>query len=215
MKTTVYLIRHAEAEGNVKRVFQGSMDAKLSETGYLQLYKLAERCRSIPFDAIYSSPLTRACETAKAAGKHRGLPLIKADGLREIDGGDLEGRPFAQIPELFPGQWDIWESCPHLFAGIHGESMRSVYDRMVHTVLSVVRQNRGKTVGIVSHGCALRNFMVFAHQESFEHLKDMPWCANTGMSRVDFDGNLNPTVVFECDSSHLNETLANPALGTR
>ena len=62
--TTIYLIRHAEAEGNVYRVYQGQHDTLLTETGKLQAQALGERFRDVHVDAVYSSDLYRAAATA-------------------------------------------------------------------------------------------------------------------------------------------------------
>ena len=55
--TTIYLVRHCEAMGNINRIFQGHTDEEISENGRMQLERLAERFRGIHLDAVYSSPL--------------------------------------------------------------------------------------------------------------------------------------------------------------
>ena len=89
MVTTLYLIRHCEALGNINDTFQGSIDEDITEKGAKQLEKLAERCRKLTFDVIYSSPLIRAYKTAEAANKYHGLPIIKDKDFEEINGGEL------------------------------------------------------------------------------------------------------------------------------
>ena len=64
--TTLYLIRHAEAEGNLYRIAQGQCDSIITDRGYQQIAALAERFRDEPIDAVYSSDLTRTCITAGA-----------------------------------------------------------------------------------------------------------------------------------------------------
>ena len=100
--TTIYLIRHCEAAGNVGRRFQGHIDADITENGRRQLELLAERFRELPLDAVYSSPLLRARLTAEAVNRHHGLPVMLDDRLMEINGGLWEGRPWAELPALFP-----------------------------------------------------------------------------------------------------------------
>ena len=88
MVTTLYLVRHAEAEGNVREFFQGNTDTALTEKGRRQLDCLAERFRDVPLDAVYTSPFQRALQTAEAVNRHHGLPLHQEFALREINGGD-------------------------------------------------------------------------------------------------------------------------------
>ena len=73
--TKIYLIRHAEAEGNLYRVYQGQYDTLLTETGMLQVQALGERFRDIHVDAVYSSDLYRAACTAVVICRMKGLPL--------------------------------------------------------------------------------------------------------------------------------------------
>ncbi|PWL71626.1 MAG: histidine phosphatase family protein [Clostridiales bacterium] len=203
--TTVYLIRHAQAEGNEKRLFQGHYNGAVSEMGWRQLDQLAEYCRDLPLGAVYSSPLTRAVETAKAVNRYHGLPLQLRDGLIEINGGDWEGKPWDCFPVDYPEQNRNWEQFPWLFEAPNGETMRQVYDRIVKTVLEIVRENPGKTVAIVSHGCAIRNFLTFAKGLPVEGISQVGWCDNTAISKITFDAELHPTLVFANRTEHLAE----------
>lgn len=205
MVTTVYLIRHAQAEGNEKRLFQGHYDGAVSEMGWRQLDQLAEYCRDLPLEAVYSSPLTRAVETAKAVNRYHGLPLQLREGLIEINGGDWEGKPWDCFPVDYPEQNRNWEQFPWLFEAPNGETMRQVYDRVVKAVLEIVRENLGKTVAIVSHGCAIRNFLTFAKGLPVEGISQVGWCDNTAISKITFDAELHPTLEFANSSAHLAE----------
>ncbi len=91
MVTKLYLIRHCEALGNINDTFQGSIDEDITDKGQRQLDKLAERCKNIPFDVIYSSPLIRAVKTAQAADRYHGLEIIVDPAFSEINGGEFEG----------------------------------------------------------------------------------------------------------------------------
>ena len=90
--TTVYFIRHGTTDNNVKGVFQGSTNAVLGERGLAQAAALGERFASVPLAAVYSSPLERAMQTARGVCAQLPIQPIPVDGLRQIDGGVLEGR---------------------------------------------------------------------------------------------------------------------------
>ena len=73
--TTIYLIRHAEAEGNLYRIAQGQANSSITDRGERQIQALARRFADIPIDAVYASDLYRTCATASAIYKPKGLPL--------------------------------------------------------------------------------------------------------------------------------------------
>jgi broad specificity phosphatase PhoE len=203
--TRIYLIRHAEAEGNIMRIFHGRHDGDISENGALQLEQLRERCRGLHFDAVYSSPLRRAFKTAQAADYYHGLPIILKDGLIEINGGCWEGCRWDDLPVLYPEENNWWLYEPWNFRVEGGETMKEVYDRIWETVTGIVRENEGLSVCVVSHGCAIRNFLCRAQGRPLEELMEVPWCDNTAISVIDFDEGLKPQITLLNDSSHLDE----------
>lgn len=207
MKTTIVLIRHAQAAGNVRRIFQGRYDGKVSELGYRQLDALARRCRELPFTALYSSPLSRAVETAKAANRFHGLPLQTMDGLLEISGGDWEGKPWDSFPETDPEQNDNWYHHPWRFQAPHGEPMRSVMERMVASMETIVRRHPGETVCVVSHGCAIGCYLNWALGNPFEALSNRLICDNTALNVIVYDDALRPEVLVQNDTSHLDASI--------
>lgn len=206
--TTVYLVRHAQAEGNAKKVFQGTIDSEISDIGRKQLECLKERFKDIPFDAIYSSPKKRAYQTAQIANTYMNHEIRIVPDLCEIDGGDFEGRVWATLCEVFPEEYKYWERDSHLFKAPGGESMRQVYDRMSGAILKIVSENVGKRIVVTSHGCSIRNFLCFAKGWGFEKLDDVDWCDNTAISVIEFDEDLRPNIVIENDAGHLNDDIA-------
>ena len=93
MRTTVYIIRHAEAEGNVYRRCHGQYNALLTTRAYKQLPYLAKRFENVPLAAVYSSDLFRARVTAQAVAEPHHLSVETRPVLREIDMGDWEDIP--------------------------------------------------------------------------------------------------------------------------
>ncbi|MDE6747219.1 MAG: histidine phosphatase family protein, partial [Oscillospiraceae bacterium] len=106
----IYFVRHAEAMGNVQEFFQGRTDCEISERGAKQLEYLAEWFKDVPIERIYSSPLKRTISTAEAVNRHHGLPIIEDERLIEIDGGVWEGKPWAELPVLYPVEYDLWQN---------------------------------------------------------------------------------------------------------
>ena len=103
--TRIYLIRHAEAEGNLYRRLHGWYDSVITENGYRQIAALEERFRDVQIDAVYSSDLFRTCTTARAIYKPKGLELKTRRALREIHVGEWEDLPFAEVVQLYPEEF--------------------------------------------------------------------------------------------------------------
>ena len=94
--TTIYLIRHAEAEGNLYRRIHGWYDALITDNGFAQIAALQRRFQDIPIDAVWSSDLYRTMTTARAVYVPKGLELHTDPGLREVHMGDWEDKPWGE-----------------------------------------------------------------------------------------------------------------------
>lgn len=101
--TTIYLIRHAEAEGNLYRIAQGQANSSITDRGERQIQALARRFADIPIDAVYASDLYRTCATASAIYKPKGLPLHRRRDLREICVGVWGGEDLGRDRPAGPG----------------------------------------------------------------------------------------------------------------
>lgn len=204
----IYFVRHAEAMGNVEEFFQGRTDCEISEKGAKQLELLAERFRDIPIEAIYSSPLKRTIDTAKAVNKYHNLPIELDEGLIEINGGVWEGRPWADLPKLYPAEYNLWQNRMEAFCIAEGEKMTEVFERMKAAVGKIATENQGRTIAVVSHGCALRNYLCHAMGRPISALKDVGWSDNTAVSLVEYDENNVPKIIFKNSNDHLTEELS-------
>lgn len=211
MVTTVYLVRHAEAEGNINETFQGMIDTDVTEKGHRQLDCLAERFRDIPITALYSSPLKRTRATADAVNRYHNLPIQLDASLVEINGGDWEGVAWADLPTRFPDAYQDWQSNMSEFKAPNGETMQEVFARMQKAVCEIAAKHPGETIAVVSHGCALRNFLCFAANDPITKLCDVGWADNTAVSCVTYE-NGAVSLMFKNDASHLPQELSTLAV---
>lgn len=203
LKTTVYFVRHGTTESNIGGRFQGKSDIPLGETGLKQAACLGERFASVPLDAVYTSPLRRAYQTAEGVCAKLNLRPIVCDDLREIDGGVLEGRTNDENIRDYPEVMYAFRSNPSAFAPLHGESAQQVHERVMAAVRQIVRDNPGKSVAIVSHGFALL-CSVGSLGIPFEQLKPQI-LANASVTCVTFEQDGSFEFVFYNDQSHLPE----------
>lgn len=208
MVTRIYLVRHAEAEGNAAEFFQGNIDTSLTDKGLSQLDPLAERFAGIPLDALYFSPYRRTQLTAEAVNRFHDLPMIPEYELREINGGEWEGRAWADLPAAFPESYRQWTQHMAEFEAPSGDTMREVWTRMIEALTRIAGENSGKTAAVVSHGCALRNFLCYAEFGDIERLGDVGWADNTAVSLVEYDSETGWRLIFKNDSSHLPPALS-------
>ncbi len=204
--TRIYIVRHPQAKGNANRIFQGLYNADVTEIGERQLSALAERFKKVEFDVIYTSPLLRAVKTAHAVNKYHNAEIIEYNGIIEINGGDLEAKPWSYFEETYPEKYSEWKNEPYKFVAPKGESMQNVYNRAKESLTDIISKNKGKTVVITSHGCTIRNMFCVLHGLNIESLNDINWVENTGVSLIEIEDN-TAKFVFKNDLLHLPEDI--------
>ncbi len=207
--TKIYLVRHCEAMGNVMRIFQGTTDLDISELGAKQLEFLEQRFKDIKLDRVYSSPLIRTQKTAKAIIGEKTLDIEILQDVIELNGGVVEGKPFIEAFNAIEGLADTWNYHPEDFAPEGGEKMRDAYERIWNAVSTIAKENQGKTVAVATHGGVLRCLNCRLKYGDITKLKDMPWSENTAVTLLNFDKQLNCTVEYFNDVSHLQEEYVN------
>lgn len=202
----IYLVRHCEAEGNRAKIFQGTTDCDISETGAKQLEFLNERFRDIHIDKAYSSPLIRAYKTALAAVDGKGLEVIPDKDFIEIHGGIIEGMSFKKIFSDYAEIERVWIEEPQNFAVEDGEPMRQVYERAKKAIHKIAEdpENSGKTLLVASHGAVTKCLLCYLLYGDVEQLVNVPWANNTAVSLITYDEN-GFTVEFYNDDSHIPE----------
>lgn len=159
--TRIYLIRHAEAEGNLYRRVQGWYDGLVTENGYNQIDALRQRFDSIHVDAVYSSDLFRTKTTARAIYIPKKLELNTCQDLREINMGVLEDMTWAEADRKYPEQL-YWfnQNDPH-FSCPGGETFEQLRQRVSRAIQKIASIHPGETIAVFSHGMAIRNVLAF------------------------------------------------------
>lgn len=185
MKTTIILLRHAQSEGNLHRVYVGHSELPLSPLGLKQAKICAEYIAKggLPRpDAILSSDLIRAFQTALPISLALGLPLLPDPALREIYSGSWEGKSLDDLPVLTPECFRIWREDPANSRPGDGESMRELYRRIGDELDRVVETYRGKTVLLVTHATPIRCLHCRAVFGTVERMAETDWFPNASFT---------------------------------
>ena len=209
--TKIFLIRHAEAEGNVYRRAHGHFDGQITDRGYVQIERLKERFSGEKVDAVYSSDLTRTRVTASSIYEPRNLPLSISDKLREVDMGSWEDTAWGDLEYNDPVMSAHFGRDPALWSVSGSESYENVYTRMTDFIMETARNHDGETIALFSHGFAIRSFFcALMGVESHESHK-VPYCDNTAVALMLYD-NGELAIEYQSDNSHLrneDSTFAN------
>ena len=148
--TKILLARHGETDWNVAEVFRGRIDVELNETGIEQAKLLAEYLSSASVDAVYSSPLKRALQTAEAIASRKKLKVEIAPGLVDLDFGEWQGLSHREVKSKYPELYMQWIDHPGRVKMPGGESLYEVRGRALVVVEDMARKHEG-TVVLVSH----------------------------------------------------------------
>jgi len=152
--TTVYLARHGESDWNVERRWQGHADRPLTDRGREQARELAARLADVHLDAVYSSDLRRAWETADAVAEHHGLEVGQLPELREVDVGSWCGLTRDECAERFPDAFSRWRNGGSGWDD--GESYEEMGERIVAVVQRLAADHPDGAILVVSHGGPIR-----------------------------------------------------------
>ena len=181
MVTRIILVRHGETDWNKEGRYQGQIDTKLSQKGYEQARLLGKGLKNVAIDAIYSSPLSRAYETANSVALHHGLAIEVLDGLTEINHGKWEGLLSDEVRLEWGSLVDMWQNEPHQVLMPEGEDLERVQKRAVEALYKIVEENPGKTVLVASHDAtnkALLSHILETELKNFWQLKQDNTCIN-------------------------------------
>jgi broad specificity phosphatase PhoE len=151
----IVLMRHGRTDWNDAHRFQGRTDIPLNDKGLAQAEKTADRLAKWPVDAVYTSPMIRACQTAQPIANRHGRKPIVLNDLVEVDFGPWENQSFENIRCQYPDLMRKWMKDPFFRAPEGAETWESIRIR-AERAIEVVLREEGKRVVVVSHGGIMR-----------------------------------------------------------
>ncbi len=198
----IFVIRHGETESNQQGLIQGNIDSRLTPLGVRQSQLIAEELKGADIDFIFSSPASRARQTAQPLAIPRSLPIAIVPGLREREYGIYEGKTLQEIKSTHPELFATGSEKIDLDAKPKdGESLREVAGRVVPFVDRLKAHLKNQTVAIVAHGivnkiiigelidCSLEN--IGAYRQSNACINEILFKKGKGkLIRLDYTGHL-------------------------
>jgi broad specificity phosphatase PhoE len=176
-----YLLRHGETDANVARRFAGWSDDHLNDRGRQQCVDLADRLAGEGIEAVYTSPVRRAVETAEILAGQLGARVRTVHDLREIDVGPWKGLTEDEVVAAWPTEYAAWRDAPHrlqlsgreALSDVQGRALEAL-DQMAHARLSASEA----PVLVVSHLAALRVLWLAATGRALAEYQDVaaPHC---------------------------------------
>ena len=174
--TTILLVRHGQTPTTGKVLPGRAKGLHLADEGRVQAEIAAERIGALgSVDAVYSSPLERAKETAAPISRALGLRTRIDRGLFECDFGDWTGRELKKLHKL--PEWRTVQSAPSTFRFPNGESFTEMQTRMVSTLDRLRQQHPGGTIVCVSHADTIKAAVAHAlgtHIDLFQRIVISP-----------------------------------------
>ncbi|CAM3616332.1 histidine phosphatase family protein [Marinicrinis lubricantis] len=190
--TQIGFIRHGITDWNMAKRAQGHSDIPLNETGRSQARALAQRLREEQWDALYSSDLSRAKETAEIVGQALGLSVHTDTRLREMYCGEIEGTTVEERIERWGEGWH------ELSLGVEKEP--SISDRGLSFAAYVAEKHPNQRVLVVSHGALIGYTLkrLIPHVNTEEHLH------NTSITKVYWQDDRWECELYNC-AKHVND----------
>jgi probable phosphoglycerate mutase len=181
----VLLLRHAETDWNRERRFQGRRDIPLSATGREQAESAARLLAATPLAAVWSSPLSRARETATLIAAPHRLAVQVEEALTEMDFGEWVGLTRDEVKARFPDALSAWAETPQAARWPGAETLDQVRARALAGLERLRAAHQGQTICLVSHGITSRVLILEALGLGPDRLWSLQ-ISSTGISELEF-----------------------------
>lgn len=161
-ETILYLVRHGATDANLQRpyILQGrTLNGPLSEIGRKQAAAVGGFLADYPLDAVFSSPMKRAVETAEQIATPHGHSIETIEDVAEVDVGDWESKSWDVIMQEDPELYERFMANPAEVPYKNGESYSDVAQRVIPAIRKVMEDNFGKTIALVAHNVVNRSLL--------------------------------------------------------
>lgn len=158
----IILVRHGQTDANNEGRFQGASNAPLNRFGLCQAQALGRRLSTETLDAVYSSPQTRALQTAAPIAHAHSISIDTLQDLRELDIGELDGLQGPDLRDRYPHILEQWRINVGALTMPGGESIIGLQERTWNAILHIRDNHSEGTVAVVSHNFAIQSILLKA-----------------------------------------------------
>jgi probable phosphomutase (TIGR03848 family) len=169
------LVRHGSTDLTAKQLVGRTRGVHLNAAGRKQADDLVQRLEGVPIEAVYSSPLERAVETATPLAKRRGLDVLTDENFNEVDYGEWAGQEYKVLRRT-----ELWRRVQQRPADARfpgGEAVREAQGRMIAGIEALALARPGQTVAVVSHADMIKAaiaHLLGLHLDMFQRLQVAP-----------------------------------------
>jgi phosphoserine phosphatase len=196
------IVRHGESEWNRIGRYQGQADAPLSALGSSQAEALGERLQRERFDAIFTSPLQRAANTAQAIAKfHPEVPFHEVPALLEIHHGDWQGLFIDDVVARYGTGLREWRQHPTRSQFPNGESFSNILKRVLDFKEQLFEEYSDRTVLVSTHDVVVKILVSDALGMNMDRINRI-WVTNASISVIEYGDDL-PYLVSLSEACHL------------
>jgi probable phosphoglycerate mutase len=205
MTTRLCVVRHGETAWNAEHRVQGQLDVPLNAIGLAQAQAASRVLSQEKFDAIYSSDLSRARQTAQPTATLLSMEVAVDPALRERHYGIFERLTYAEVKTRYPEDYARFEARDPEYAFRTGESLKDFSARSIAVIAKIAKEHEGKSILVFTHGGVLDKLYRFVTglPLSAEREFGIP---NAGLNRIE----LTPTgwqIRSWADVAHLDGAL--------
>jgi alpha-ribazole phosphatase len=196
------LIRHGQTDLGLQKKYCGSLDVPLNDHGKDQSERLGERLKGTSIDAVFSSDLKRAIQTAQIAFK--GETINERPCFREMDFGVIEGISYQEVMIKYPDIYKAWINDPLSVVLPQAEDFEAFSGRVLQGLDTLIAQYADKTIVLVAHGgpnmLILCKALGFSTKEYWTIRQD-----NAAVNIIEYHSSGKIKVIVQNDTGHLKD----------
>ncbi|MBF0594952.1 MAG: histidine phosphatase family protein [Candidatus Omnitrophica bacterium] len=198
--TKLYLIRHGQTDQGLNRKYCGARDVPLNETGCRQAAMLVERFKGCAIDAVVSSDLKRAVQTAQIVFKD--AAIIKRSRFREMDFGVIEGLGYDEARQEYADIYEAWIHSPMTVTLPGGEAFVNFCARVLKGYHELLAEYENKHIVLVAHGGPIRAILCDVLKRGMNDFWSISQ-DNAALNVIEYHSGEDPKVVVMNDTGHL------------
>ena len=180
------MVRHGEITSNLKKIYAGKSSESLTKNGIKQVKKVSVKLKQYKVDALYSSPVERAIQTAEIISETLGLGFFVEYAFREMELGWWEGLSENDIARIYPEEWRLWQDRPAELKLPGRETLQELLERVLIGVQRIQQFMGNQTIVVVTHVAIIRVLLLWHAKKSLNLYKTIH-IPNTAVFEIEID----------------------------